>query len=380
MSVKNTVFKIVQGGLAVLGLIAIFFIIFTLIPDNYTFEFYLNESGAPIDAVLFYQNNEIGTSKDGKLTIDRSNLQPGEYLVRATKNEIVTEKIYEISSDDLDNYDSLRIELYEADFIDITKVDLSNVELKTFELLNSERENRNIPAFIWDTKMYDLSKSKNEKMIREISLSGTYDYYAHTGPDGKSISDELKSAELLYATSSEDLMLLAFNPDADSFSKTISDAWMSSPGHRAMIIDYDNLWESSGLAIDCGYHENLGIYCISTFKAADFISENLDYKLSRNYLSRFEVYPEGFGLTYPATVKIEVTSDVKLDVYLFDDVKYYEVLRKGDSPKKSIAESTLNSNNYFNFEYTFTAEPGDILVLDSKYANTISDIIITYNV
>jgi hypothetical protein len=217
-------------------------------------------------------------------------------------------------------------------------------------------------------------------MIREISLSGTYDYYAHTGPDGESISDELKKAELLYATSSEDLMLLDYNPNSDSFSKTISDAWMSSPGHRAMIIDYDNLWESSGLAIDCGYHENLGTYCISTFKAADFINENLDYKLSKNYLSRFEVYPEGFGLSYPVTIKIEVNSDFKLDVYLFDDVKYYEVLRKGENPKKSIAESTLSSNNYFNFEYTFTAEPGDILVLDSKYANTISDIIITYNV
>ena len=380
MNVKNTIFKIVEGGLILIGIIAIFFIIFTLIPDNYTFEFYLNESGEPIDVVLFYQNNELGTSKNGILTIDRSELQTGEYLVRATKNEIVTERIYELSSSTLEDYDSLRIELYEKDFIDVTKLDLSEVELKTFELLNFEREKQNIPAFTWNARMYDLSKSKNQKMISEISRTGTYDYYAHTGPDGESISDELKKAELLYAASAEDLMLLDYNPDYELFAKTISDAWMTSPGHRAMIIDHDNLWESSGLAIDCGYNENLGTYCISTLKAADFISENLDYELSKDYLSRFDIYPEGFGLSYPANVKIEVTSDFKLDIYLFDDVNYYEVLRKGDSPQKSIAKSTLSSDNNFNFEYIFTAEPGNILVLNSKYVDTRSDILITYNV
>lgn len=70
-------------------------------------------------------------------------------------------------------------------------------------------------------------------------------YFAHTAPDGKTVSDLVSDEEYEYIKVGENLALGSFFDDAD-----VMKAWMASPGHRANILDH--AYEEIGVGIAYG--------------------------------------------------------------------------------------------------------------------------------
>ncbi len=78
-------------------------------------------------------------------------------------------------------------------------------------------------------------------------------YFAHTSPDGKTVSDLVAKQGYAYLKIGENLALGNFTDDAD-----VVTAWMNSPGHRANILDPQ--FSEIGVGVARGLYQGRTIY------------------------------------------------------------------------------------------------------------------------
>ena len=100
----------------------------------------------------------------------------------------------------------------------------SEFELRTFELANLERTNRGIPPLIWCDVLADASRAHSVDMaVNNIA--------SHIGSDGSCVGVRLARAGIEHMGWNENLNFNSRTPEAAIAT------WMSSPGHRANILD-----------------------------------------------------------------------------------------------------------------------------------------------
>ncbi len=78
-------------------------------------------------------------------------------------------------------------------------------------------------------------------------------YFEHTAPDGKTVSDLVAAQGYEYIKIGENLALGDFTSDAD-----VVTAWMNSPGHRANILDTD--FKQMGVGVAYGMYQGHMVY------------------------------------------------------------------------------------------------------------------------
>ena len=113
----------------------------------------------------------------------------------------------------------------------ISLIHASDITSETLiNLANKERVEKNLPALFVDSSLNQAAQMKAEDMISK-------DYFDHYGPDGNSPWDFIMDAGYNYSTAGENLAV--YFEDA----RSINDAWMASPTHRANILnkDYKNI-------------------------------------------------------------------------------------------------------------------------------------------
>ncbi len=91
------------------------------------------------------------------------------------------------------------------------------------DLLNAERASRNIPAFVVDSAITEVSRGKSRDMFERR-------YFSHYDPDGKNAADRMDASRVPYEIVGENL---AFAPDLSS----AHDGLMNSEGHKKNILD-----------------------------------------------------------------------------------------------------------------------------------------------
>lgn len=96
-------------------------------------------------------------------------------------------------------------------------------ESEMFKLVNEEREKNGVPKLTWRNELVPVARAHAEDMWRRK-------YFAHTSPDGKSVSDRLKDAKVSYMIAGENL---AQAPTLE----TSHTGLMNSEGHRANILN-----------------------------------------------------------------------------------------------------------------------------------------------
>ena len=98
-------------------------------------------------------------------------------------------------------------------------------ELRVFELTNREREKQGIPPLIWHDTLSDAARAHAEDLTRN-NMGG------HTGSDGSSPSQRMERAGITNRRQSgENVARGQRTPEA------VLASWMSSPGHRANILN-----------------------------------------------------------------------------------------------------------------------------------------------
>jgi len=111
------------------------------------------------------------------------------------------------------------------------------LERRILLLTNEARRQHGLPALEPDDGLAALARQHSDDMIQR-------DYFSHTSPDGKDMKDRLMDApavarslsragENIYGGRGQDFS------DTKTIARVIVDGWMTSPGHRANILNPD---------------------------------------------------------------------------------------------------------------------------------------------
>jgi uncharacterized protein YkwD len=112
---------------------------------------------------------------------------------------------------------------------------LKEVERLVFRLTNEARRKNGLPSLETDADLTVMARKHTDDMLRQ-------EFFSHTGPDGKTLKDRLfdapavfktvsRAGENIYGGSGQDFS------DAKTMARVMVDGWMTSPGHRANILN-----------------------------------------------------------------------------------------------------------------------------------------------
>ena len=109
------------------------------------------------------------------------------------------------------------------------------------------QRNKNSVASLSESTQLDASAQVKAQDIL------TRQYFEHTAPDGKTVSDLVGAQGYTYIKIGENLALGNFTSDAD-----VVTAWMNSPGHRANIVDSE--FQQMGVGVAYGTYQGHSVY------------------------------------------------------------------------------------------------------------------------
>jgi len=105
-----------------------------------------------------------------------------------------------------------------------TPSDASSYEMQVVELVNQERAKAGLKPLIYDAQLSQLARLKSEDMRDK-------NYFSHTSPTYGSPFDMMKKYGITYRTAGENIAAGQATP------AQVVQAWMSSAGHRANILN-----------------------------------------------------------------------------------------------------------------------------------------------
>lgn len=133
---------------------------------------------------------------------------------------------------------------------------------------NKERVKAGLIPLSTNPKLLATASSKNADMI-------TYQYFEHTSPSGKTVSDLGREARYDYVVMGENLALGNFNN-----AQELLNAWMNSPGHRANILN-ENYHEIGVSVVKDNYQGKEVWFAVQHFGTARGVCPSIDGSLKR---------------------------------------------------------------------------------------------------
>lgn len=122
------------------------------------------------------------------------------------------------------------------------------IEFSMIDLVNKERESRNIPPLIFDSNLRQIARDQSADMFKN-------GYFAHIDSKGEDVAGRAKNAGISFMVIGENL---AFAPTLDLAHQGL----MNSPGHKANILSEDFHKIGIGIASSSDY----GIMVTQVFK------------------------------------------------------------------------------------------------------------------
>jgi uncharacterized protein YkwD len=121
---------------------------------------------------------------------------------------------------------------------------LKDVERKVIQLTNDVRRDHRLMPLDRDTTLIDIARCHSDDMLKR-------NYFSHVSPDGKSIQDRVvpaysrtlsRAGENIWSGHGYDYS------DCNLMARIIVDSWMSSPGHRANLLNPDYNYVGVGVS------------------------------------------------------------------------------------------------------------------------------------
>ena len=122
---------------------------------------------------------------------------------------------------------------------------LKEVERRIYRLTNEERRKKGLPPLDRDETLVEIARMHTDDMLRRH-------FFSHVNPDGASPKDRIapvysnfisRAGENIWSGKGQDYS------DSKLIARVIVDSWMTSPGHRANILnpDYTHLGVGVGV-------------------------------------------------------------------------------------------------------------------------------------
>jgi uncharacterized protein YkwD len=247
---------------------------------------------------------------------------------------------------------------------------IEKVKDEMFNLMNFEREKKDIVKLIRSYQLEEIAQEYSQKMLED-------DFFAHTDSDEKDVYDRLQGKNIFYWTAIEDLSLNSVYSDTNLSEEVVYD-WIDSPGHRVPIIDVDKpvTWDNIGLGVSCKKDEENNSYiCYSVAVFAGLSSESINEKLENGYVQYVDLYPEDFGFEYESIAHISFNSSRTSRLLITSDSDNFDKYIGGDELKGDI----WTHSSVKNFEKTLKIYPGYNLLIYANGGDIKYNLSIKYN-
>lgn len=100
--------------------------------------------------------------------------------------------------------------------------------------VNRHRASIGCTSLVWYENVATVAQRHSEDMVARR-------FFAHTNPDGESLFDRLKAADIAYRSAGENLAA------GQATTGQVLGAWLASPGHRANVEDCTFTHQGVGL-------------------------------------------------------------------------------------------------------------------------------------
>ncbi|GBG57052.1 serine protease [Sporomusaceae bacterium FL31] len=117
-----------------------------------------------------------------------------------------------------------------------SSTDVSTAEAKAVELMNADRRANGLSDLKVSSALTAVARSHAQDMVSR-------NFFSHTNPDGKGLTDRLKQANISYSAAGENI---AENTNVQSAETS----FMNSSGHRANILNSNYTTVGIGVAFD----------------------------------------------------------------------------------------------------------------------------------
>lgn len=136
-------------------------------------------------------------------------------------------------------------------------IDRVELEMLVHEGVTDRRQSHGLDTLAFDDDLREIARYHSRDMARE-------EYFAHTAPDGETVSDRYDRfgyrcrapmGDGRYATGGENIFMMSFagvDRDEEAIAADVVEGWMNSPGHRENILR--EYWRAEGI----------GVYAISS--------------------------------------------------------------------------------------------------------------------
>ncbi len=122
---------------------------------------------------------------------------------------------------------------------------LKDVERRIYQLTNEERRKRHLPPLDRDNALVETARAHSDDMLKR-------DYFSHVNPDGKTPQQRIAPAfSRTMARAGENIWGGHGYDYSDNklMARVIMDSWMSSPGHRANLLNPDYTHLGVGVSV-----------------------------------------------------------------------------------------------------------------------------------
>ena len=115
----------------------------------------------------------------------------------------------------------------------------TSMELRTFELVNSERAKQGLRPLVWDAELTRMARLYSEKMASQ-------NFFSHKAPDGEGLRERSRASGIVgFKRLGENL---AYNKGFTDAAICAVVGWMHSEGHREHILDGEFTRSGMGIA------------------------------------------------------------------------------------------------------------------------------------
>lgn len=362
--------------------------------DSYIFNFSVNETGEPLNGIVYLQNKKLGRTRNGEIVVPMEEISPGNIFLNGTyknnsfeftwkfdKNDLNRTYIhYVINKDQKENLvfdarslNTTKIENYILKFVNRARNDKKLVEQESsitsgaieipeFETLEAIEPGEFI---IFNTKQYLESNPKLREIAREKSQNMKKEnYFSHESKTGESLYDKLKGRKIFYHEAGENIYFTGTLTSGITEKYIALDTvrgWLNSPGHRSLVLDRDRLYSDAGVGVDCRKK-----YCFVTLDMANMELNSQSF-MKEDYCSFTSIYDPSYQFNYNTPVVVSLRATEDLNAYIVEDEGEFDECVDRD-PIDSVKEFRSTES----FTTNFTASKGYGIVLETNSDTNIT--------
>ena len=329
--------------------------------EKYTIEFTVDGTITNIDGVIIKDGVVVTNVKNGSAKINKSLLVPGSYSLNSSRGEKTFGSLnFDITEREL-SVSGLRLELPDSFEQTSDMIDTLLVARLTFDELNRVRNLEGLSSWRWNDDVSDVSKKYSERLLTEG--------FHHTGEKGDTPYDRLNERNMFYIVAGENLFSTSFwGKDEENISVDAVDGWLTSPGHRSLVLDRDNLYSDAGVGVTC-----VRDTCFVVLNVIGIKTEK-DFDLRENYCTMRTVYDATYPFTFDVPAEVSITSTSPLNVYLTQDTNAVK-----NCGRSELYTYTKSFEDVTSIQESLILKKGDSLLIESTSGDASIHYVVDYS-